>query len=332
MRLDRSPASLVVIVWLALVTACDDFRLCDTPRSALAKLPERLSETGLYSDLSRAVLADAVRPYAPRFQLWSDGATKRRFIALPAEPIDTRDMDDWQFPEGTRLWKEFTREGVRVETRLAQKLGPAPADWAFIAYVWNDDQTEAFASIDGEQNAGGTPHDVPRAADCMGCHAGRKSRVLGFSAVQLPQSADGEALSLDALIAAGSLSDPPPEAIQVPGDAVQVAGLGYLHANCSHCHNATRPEVDGPRCYDPEKRYDFALRVGELARVEDTAAVRSAVGRALRPERADRSKVLERMRVRDPDLPSMPPLGTEQVDRAGVEVVRAFIASLGAPP
>src|SRR6185295_3626014 len=45
--------------------------------------PELLSQAGLYSDLPRGVLADGVREYRPLGELWSDGATKKRFISFP---------------------------------------------------------------------------------------------------------------------------------------------------------------------------------------------------------------------------------------------------------
>src|SRR5688572_31053294 len=62
-------------------------------------------------------------------QLWADGATKRRWLFLPdGAQIDSADPDHWRFPAGTRLWKEFTRDGVRVETRIMHKTGDGDAD------------------------------------------------------------------------------------------------------------------------------------------------------------------------------------------------------------
>ncbi|MFN7134819.1 MAG: hypothetical protein ACK4N5_22255 [Myxococcales bacterium] len=40
--------------------------------------PERLSETGLYADFAARSLAPGVFEFTPRFELWSDGAEKRR--------------------------------------------------------------------------------------------------------------------------------------------------------------------------------------------------------------------------------------------------------------
>src|SRR5688572_13616865 len=99
---------------------CQPYRLCDpVDDAAVSELPERLSASGLYSGPATESLAPDVRSFRPRFELWSDGASKRRFIWLPpGTQIETSDMDEWQFPVGTKLWKEFTRDGVRVETRL----------------------------------------------------------------------------------------------------------------------------------------------------------------------------------------------------------------------
>ena len=65
----------------------------------------------------------------------------------------------------------------------------------------------------------------------------------------------------DQLVADGRIEAQP--AVVVPGDALDQEALGYLHANCSHCHNQDRPESDGARCYDP--RNDFAKGVRRLS-------------------------------------------------------------------
>src|SRR5687767_4958187 len=76
---------------------------------------ESLGSTGLFSDLATEQLSPGVRAYRPRYELWSDGAEKRRWILLPeGERIDTSNMDDWVFPVGTKLWKEFSRDGTRA--------------------------------------------------------------------------------------------------------------------------------------------------------------------------------------------------------------------------
>src|SRR5262249_35165170 len=101
---------------MTMLTGCGALqgpRSCQEPPPALiARAPVMLSATGLFADVQTDRLADDVAPYSPRFELWSDGATKRRWVYLPpGTRIDTSDMNAWQFPEGTKLWKEFTQEG-----------------------------------------------------------------------------------------------------------------------------------------------------------------------------------------------------------------------------
>ena len=170
--------------------------------------PATLAETGLFSDAATETLADGVQAYAPRWELWSDTATKGRWFQLPdGETIDTSDPDGWVFPVGTRAWKEFSRDGVRVETRLMEKVGPGDYDgeWRMVAYVWDDAQSEAMAAPGGAPDASGTDHDVPDANACNACHAGAADILLGISALQLAHADGG--MTLDSLSADGSLSD-----------------------------------------------------------------------------------------------------------------------------
>lgn len=298
-------------------------RCDDVPAPELARLPRRLSETGLYE---RDALARGVRSYRPRFELWSDGAEKQRWVALPAAVIDTRDMDAWQFPAGTKFWKEFAHDGRRIETRLLAKLGPAPSDWVGASYVWLADGSDAVLTPEGQSDANGTRHDVPSAAQCFGCHGGTQSHILGFSAIQLGDSE--RELSLAALAQQGALSDPPRAEPRIPGDALDVEALGYLHANCGHCHNAARPARSGARCYDPERAFDLSLRTSELDTLASTAAYRSTRDGIVVPGDAEHSELFRRMESGSIFLRRMPPLASEARDEHGLSLVRRWLASL----
>jgi uncharacterized membrane protein len=301
----RSVASLVAAGLLTLAASgCSRYWECSPPDATRqAKLPERLSQTGLYRAGSMDELAANVEPFKPKFELWSDGASKQRWISLPpGEAIDKRDMDNWQFPVGAQLWKEFSVEGVRVETRTLRKVGPDREDWAAQAYVWLPDGSDAVATPGGLTNALGTAHDVPAAGECLACHGGRKSFVLGYSAVQLG-------------------------AVALPGSDTDQRALGYLHANCGHCHNQDRPAAASSRCYDPENELDFWLRTERLSSVTDTPTYRSGRGAAFEPGAPNSSRMLELMEGRG-FLRQMPPLGTEAVDDHGLRAVRTWIAGL----
>ena len=301
----RGVASVLAAALFTLaVTGCSRYWECAPPDATRqSRLPERLSQTGLYQKGDPNQLSAGVQDYTPQFELWSDSAKKRRWLRLPpGQTIDQRDPDNWSFPLGTQLWKEFSVDGVRVETRTLRKVGPGNEDWAAQAYVWLPDGSDAVATPQGATNALGTAHDVPAAGECLACHGGRKSFVLGYSAVQLGYA-------------------------KLPGSETDRRALGYLHANCGHCHNQDRPAAASSRCYDPENELDFWLRSDRLRSVADTPAYQSGRGVAFEPGAPDSSRLVELMSNRG-FLRQMPPLGSEAVDSRGLASVRAWIAAL----
>ena len=294
--------------------------------------PLLLSQTGLYlADM--VTLAEGVRPFEPRFMLWSDDASKKRWIWLPeAAPIDTSDMDYWEFPAGTRVFKEFSRDGVRVETRMMTKR--ERGGWQRVAYQWREDQAEADAVPAGVPNASGTEHDIPTQEDCGTCHFRTPDKLLGFSAIQLSwDNPDPDAWTLARLAEAGKLTTAPP-AIELPGSESEQAALGYMHANCGHCHNPTSSVTT-------RVTVDFWLSTDRLATVEETPTYSSSVCKNIELEEGgvpgvekiidpgvpENSAVFRRMDSRGEQY-SMPPLGTELVDMTGRQAVEAWIVSL----
>lgn len=330
-RRKSAVACVFVVAQCFLVVSCTGwapgFRECaEIDRHLLDGLPVRLSQTGLFRNMTTEELGPNVYPFRPRFELWSDGAAKRRWIYLPpGTQIDTSDPDQWRFPAGTKLWKEFVRDGVRIETRLLFKHGSSVGDWTPVAYLWSE--REAWAQPEGEDNALGTSHDVPSAAECRGCHGGTRNGVLGFSAIQLPMFGAGENLGLNGLQQQGLLTLSLPRDNELPGDARARKALGYLHANCSHCHNSLRPQRDGARCFDPESSLDFMLRLDDLERLSNTATYRTSIGDAVLPGDPARSPVMIRVKSRDPWW-GMPALGSEEIDVRGNTVLEQWIRDL----
>jgi hypothetical protein len=314
-------------ILLAMLCGCDRYWICDLPERT-DELPERLSETGLYADIGTGELASGVVAYTPEFELWSDGAAKQRWILMPeGAPIDSTDMDEWLFPTGTKVWKEFSVAGVRVETRLLEKRGADDDDWVSLSYVWDPDDRDASAAPLGVLDARSTEHDIPAAGECAACHQGRRSFVLGFSAVQLSGDSPAGEIDLADLVAEGRLTAPPATVPVVPGTAIEQAALGYLHANCSHCHNQTRPDRDGARCFDPDNDLDFTLAVAELGDVATTSTYRTVVGTdAVKPGEPEEGEVIDRMGKRG--LRGMPPLATAKVDTEATALIRQWIQEL----
>ncbi len=287
----------------------------------LDQIPPTLEETGLFA-------ATGVHEFAPRWALYSDGAAKRRWISLPpGATIDTTKPDYWKFPVGTKLWKEFTRNGTLVETRYMAKYGAADAEWLFVAYRWSADGTTATPAINGASNVNGTAHDIPPQSMCLGCHGNVASRVLGFSQFQLDYAASGDLVDLNDAGAAGWLSQPVVH-FPTPGTTQQRAVLGYFHANCGHCHNSKSPLINRPM---------LRLETTHISSVSATRTYQSSVNVAgtsyggativAKPGDPDHSIIVTRMRSLDTKK-RMPALGIETADSAAVTMIRNWIDSL----
>ena len=317
---------------------------------ATPSVPERLSQTGLYLDGTTTVDARN-RPYSPQYPLWTDGARKSRWIRLPpGARIDTRDIDHWQFPVGTRFWKEFAFDGRRVETRLLWRTSAEA--WSFAAYRWNEDQTDAILApaggvTDAAEIAPGKPHSIPSLDDCRACHANGRTPVLGFTALQLssdrdPAAPHGEPLergmvTVRTLVDENLFTPVRPELAmrppRIPGDARTRAALGYLTANCGHCHNedswvaTVRYPLLMP-AYASRDDVDRAVAALSSSTTKwDLPHTRPGTTRFLRSGAPELSALFMRMRSRRPSS-QMPPLGTVVADAEALELVGAWIRNI----
>ena len=65
-------------------------------------LPDDVFCTGLYLNRDASQIADDVMPYTPGVTLWSDGAEKLRYFAIPdGTTIRVGTDGDFEFPNGT---------------------------------------------------------------------------------------------------------------------------------------------------------------------------------------------------------------------------------------
>jgi glucose/arabinose dehydrogenase len=105
-------------------------------------IPNLLSATGCTdpADITRPY--SGLVPYDINAPFWSDGAAKDRHIGLPNGTTITRTLnDDWEFPNGTVIVKNFRLNGNLIETRHLMRHPDGV--WAGYTYEWNVQQTEA---------------------------------------------------------------------------------------------------------------------------------------------------------------------------------------------
>lgn len=296
-----------------------------------------LSETGYDREAMKTGASPTTLPFAPQYPFWSDGARKGRRIYLPpGQKIDNSDPDRWNFPAGTRIWKEFERDETLVETRMLYKFGRDPWQWDMAVYQWREDRSDAEKLMFGKSDVENTPHDIPAPAKCLTCHgAGKQRRPLGVTAVQLPWESE-YGLSIRQLIENDRLTDPPKTAYEIPGDALSKSALGYLDTNCGTCHYENSAFVD------ENIPLKLNLTTDTLASMDGTNAYHTAVNKTpmakglgtevyIRPGKPDESFIYKRMSIRDNGGWQMPPLATEKVDEDGAALIARWISAMPAP-
>jgi hypothetical protein len=247
----------LILIVTASISACSENLSPSTPKfiaeDFMMSDALNLSETGLYQDITAGTIADGIRTYTPRFELYSDSLLKKRYIFLPPHSkIIPKNLELWDYPEGTKIWKEFAAGERKIETRLLEKTN---STWKVASFVWNTEQTEAvrWAGQNGTVPVtvtldDRTRHTVPSYSQCILCHNQKSMQqtepggepVLGFTSFQLTRE------YITDLVRSAALEEP-----NIPWQRHRTYALstserdvfGYLHANCGHCHNPRRPDV-----------------------------------------------------------------------------------------
>ncbi len=193
-------------------------------------LPEKLSETDLFTLDSLALARKGTVSYNVEYPLWADNAEKGRYVHFPAVWSETEQQ--WKtsgavynpssgqldVPPNTRFYKTFykavqSKTGAtvfrKIETRIIL-VRKAPQEPLHGSYKWNENESEALLVTipyrDGtpwkddifrvtvDENTGKTrKYVIPGKQRCVECHKGGQDFVLGFTPLQLNRRPFGAA-------------------------------------------------------------------------------------------------------------------------------------------
>ena len=304
---------------------------------ASANPPATLSATGCFTiAASKATPHPGLVPFDLRSELWSDGALKRRWLALPdGTAMTTPETGAWTAPAGTMIVKEFALEtspgdgrSRRVmETRFLTNAvsSGGTSMWSGFSYRWRADGSDADLLPDSSTTvdwplANGTMHThvYPSRTDCQRCHHASNGPLLGLRSGQLARRADFDGVMAEQLPTLAHLGVITPDAqAQVvpfasPHDALATPierVRGYLAANCSHCHNP------GGERATRDFRWETPLAQTNLCAV-------------VTPGSPSTSLIYQRISSR----PGMPPLATLQTDPLAVALVSQWISGISSCP
>ena len=326
--------------------------------------PTRLSETGLASSMSPFRPAPGVMPYQIQAPMWRDGAEAEYWLAIPGTDRATffqqpQTMFDWfrtqvVFPPGSVLVKTYWLQSVAddpasrrpIETQLAHNL--ALGDWNYYSYRWNEEATDAelvpasgaVATIPITDRSAAGQHtelnwSFAARSQCRTCHTPWRGETLGLIELQLRRPHAGSD-SWRELLHGGYIaadSNPSPQAddrfgaLVNPHDGnhtLEQRARSYLHANCAHCHlhggnSSAAIDVSFEKPLQQTGLIDTRAMRGDM-QLDDAHLVAAGA-----PER---SVLLYRMAKLGSGR--MPPLASEHVDHAGVDLIARWIAELNA--
>lgn len=289
-----------------------------------------LSATGCFTIAGgRATPHAGLVPFDIASDLWSDGALKRRWIALPdGQALATPPTGAWTAPPGTMIVKEFAYETTPgaahtrrvMETRFL--INSASADvWRGFSFLWRPDGSDADLLPDAASTFGWPldsgarhVHSYPSRTQCARCHHSSNGTLLGLRTAQLARRFDYDGIIADQLETLTQLGAIPAQTgtlapFTSPHDTsapLELRVRGYLAANCSHCHNPTgeRPTRD----FRWETPLDRTMLCGPDPEVVagDPAS----------------SVLVQRISAR----PGMPPLATLQTDPLAIDIATRWIA------
>ncbi len=334
------------------------------PQTAAGSLPTLLSQAGVFANMPNMVPTNGLIPYSPNTPLWSDGAAKTRWMALPYNGgLDTPDQQigfstngEWAFPTGTVFIKHFALATDEVNTnvplrRLETRLLVRDPNGSVygVTYKWRPDNSEAdllSGSLSEDiliTNAIGIRTQTwyyPSPSDCLACHTPAANYVLGLKTRQLngnftyPASGltDNQLRTFNHL----GLFNPGIDEAQIPSYAQLVSVTNtnasltnrvrsYLDANCAQCH---RPGGSGPTF---DARYDTPLASQNIINGNVLGNLGYDNAHVVTPRDIWRSILYQRANSLEP-LIKMPPLARNLVDTNAMMVIAAWINAMPGIP
>ncbi|MDN3677764.1 hypothetical protein QWY90_10600 [Flavobacterium paronense] len=352
--------SVAILLTLCIFISCsekgDEYIPVSPVTADLTLVPyQKLSDYHFFEgDIKDQIPSLNVIPYEPASSLFTDYASKKRFIWMPSGVAATYVADNkiLNFPVGTVLIKSFYYNTIQpgnvtkiIETRLMIRKEDG---WKFYEYLWNDEQTEAnlvsgvdftngssktitFTKPSGETVT--TDYRIPSDAECFACH---KINETGTPIGVKPQNLNhnhtyGNASKkiLQKLVDQGYLESFPSTIVSTIDyhDTTQPIDLrlrSYLDANCAHCHQ------DQARCYYRPIRLPFSQtnidsNIGICLEADEQ--ISATLIKVISPGNYNKSIMHYRL-MSNEESERMPLLGRTIVHDEGVALLEQYISSL----
>lgn len=295
-----------------------------------------------------------VIPYEPASSLFTDYASKKRFIWMSEGIKASYEADDksLNFPVGTVLIKNFYYNTIQpgntakiIETRLMIKKS---SGWIFAEYLWNDAQTEAELVTGSDFTSGSsknitfkkdngdlitTDYRIPSETECYACHKlDNKPVPIGVKPQNLNVTynyPNGLKNQLQKLVDEGYLQSYPSNIVSTvnyndTSKPLDIRLRSYLDINCAHCHQ------ENARCDYRAIRLSFTqtanfAKMGVCIMADEP--IDPSLERIITPGNPNKSVMHFRLTSTD-ESNRMPLLGRTVVHDEGVQLLKQWISTL----
>jgi len=305
-------------------------RLAPASGSPSDPMPLHLADTGCVDPADPKKPAAGLLPFDVNSPLYSDGAAKERWLALPeGAHITVGAGGDFELPPGGVTMKSFRVGGKLVETRLFVRYGNG--SYGGYTYEWNEAETDAVLLPGAKKRTVGTlTWNYPSRAQCLQCHTAVAGFSLGLELGQLNRDllypvTGRTANQLSTLSGIGVFAAPlaanPGTLSRLERDTGDHVARGWLDANCAGCH-----QPGGPTGAAIDLRYDTGL--GQMGLCDALPALGDlgvAGARLLLP--GDPARSILSLRTHLVGAGQMPPLGRTLADPSGTALLDAWIRS-----
>lgn len=332
------------------------------PNADAAAPPTLLSQTGVFTNLATLSVSNGLIAYGVNAPLWSDGADKHRWVAVPNdgspygtnEQITFRTNGGWSFPPGTVLVKHFqlaTNENNpgemrRLETRFL--VCDTNGSVYGLTYKWRPDNSDAdlltnslLEDIVITTTSGTRTQSwlYPSRQDCLSCHTPASKFILGAKTAQLngDYTYPGTGVTDNQLRTWNHLGlfNPPLDEAAITNlpalanltntsASLELRTRSYLDANCSHCH-----QPSGVQAYF-DARSETPLTNQALIHGLLNYNLGITGAKVIVP--TNTAKSMLRFRMSTTGAHKMPPIGRNVTDTNALAVVDEWINSLPPTP
>ena len=333
------------------------------PTTFAGGIPATLSMTGVFSNTPAMGPTSGLIPYSPNTPLWSDGAVKTRYIAVPNnggaitsdEQIGFSPTNYWSFPAGTVFVKTFQLNTDtsnpsalrRLETRLLiRDINGAVYG---VTYKWRPDNSDADLltnslteniSITNGTSVSTQTWYYPSPSDCLRCHTSVANYVLGVNARQLNGNftylptgvTDNQLRTLNrlgmfnpAFDEAAIATFPQLSSVTNLSASLEQRSRSYLDANCAQCHQP------GGTGITFDARYITPLANQNITNYPAAFNLGFDNSCIIKSQDVWRSSIWQRINTTNNTI-QMPPLARNVIDSNAVAVLTAWINSLPGTP